>query len=186
MWYVPHYIHIQYTEFGQMTPNTKPDRARDCSSAICLGNRIRAKIFLRTYIPAHYLSLFISCPSFLEHSLRSSSILYAFIPSLTSPITVRHPVSWIICANQSSCNILPYRFFFLCLLLTGLIYWHFSALLASGFHPFLCQTHTTECRPPMADVSSQKTMVISISLISIPYYIYVIIYRLKNGLWNWV
>lgn len=112
MWYVPHYIHIQYTEFVQMTPNTKPDRARDCSSAICLGNRIRAKIFLRTYIPAHYLSLFISCPSFLEHSLRSSSILYAFIPSLTSPITVRHPISWIICANQSSCNILPYRFFF--------------------------------------------------------------------------
>lgn len=87
------YVHIQCTEFDQMTPNPKPDRSRDCSSAICLGNRIRTKILLRTYIPAHYLNLFIYCLSFLEHSLRSSSILYAFILSLKSPITARHPIS---------------------------------------------------------------------------------------------
>lgn len=94
-----------------MAPNAKPDRSRECSSAVCLGNRIRAKIFLRTYIPAHYLNLFIYCPSFLEHILRLSSVLFAFILSLKSQIIARDPISWIICANQSSCNILPYRFF---------------------------------------------------------------------------
>lgn len=87
------YIHTQCTEFSQMSPNTKPDKSRECSSAICLGNRIRARIFLRTYIPAHYLNLFIHSPSFLEHILRSSSFLYAFILSLKSPIIARDPIS---------------------------------------------------------------------------------------------